>query len=112
MGWDLRIGLQDDKVHIANEAGQDEGNEDEGRLRGLRLVTLAPAVEAEIGEGHQQDHTYLLKLKVAVRVDELVLLVVQEDEGDDGPKDLEVPLELNEQLERHGRDGGLLCYDV
>jgi hypothetical protein len=47
-GWYLRIGLQDDKVDVADETGQDQSNKDEGRLRGLCLVTLAATVQAEV----------------------------------------------------------------
>jgi hypothetical protein len=41
----------------------------------------------------------LLKLKVAVGVYKLIFLVVEEDEGDYCPEDLEVSLEFDEDLE-------------
>ena len=74
--WYLRIGLQHDKIDVPDQTGQDKCDKDESRLRGLRLVALAATVQAEVGHGRQQEDSDLFKLKVAIWVNELVLLVV------------------------------------
>ena len=53
---------------------------------------------------HKQEDAYLLELEVPGRIEHLISFIVQEDEGDDSPEDLEVPFELDQQLQGHVRN--------
>jgi hypothetical protein len=54
----------------------------------------------------------LFQLEVAIRIDKLIFLVVEEDEGDDGPEDLEVSFEFYKDLEGHVGYRGLFCDNL
>ena len=49
----------------------------------------------------QCEDAQLLKLKVTIRVDHLVFFVVKEGKRDEGPEDLEIAFEFNQELQRH-----------
>lgn len=49
----------------------------------------------------QCEDAQLLKLKVTIWVDHLVFFVVKEGKRDEGPEDLEIAFEFNQELERH-----------
>ena len=90
----LRICLQYNKVDVSYQTGQDKCYEDKSSLWGLRLVPLAATVQAEVGHCCQQKDTNLFKLKVTIWVDQLIFLIVEKDEGNDGPKHLEISLKF------------------
>ena len=53
---------------------------------------------------HKQEDAYLFELEVPGRIEHLISFIVQEDEGDDSPEDLEVPFKLDKQLQGHVRN--------
>ena len=74
-----------DEVHVPNEAWKNEENEYKGGRRRLGLVSLAPAVQTEVLKSTEENDSQLLQLEVAIWIYELVFLVVEENEGDNGP---------------------------
>ncbi|TNV83848.1 hypothetical protein FGO68_gene11968 [Halteria grandinella] len=106
------ICLQHHVVYVANEAWYHEYCEYDDNRAGLRLVPLTAAVNAEILQCRQQYHAYLLKFKVAIWVDQLVLLEVQEHKRNHCPQELEVAFKLQEDLERHVGDRGCFSDDL
>ena len=90
----LRICLQYNKVDVSYKTRQYKCNEYKCCLWGLCFISLATTVQAEVGHCGQQKDTNLFKLKVAIWVDELIFLIVEKDEGNDGPKHLEISLKF------------------
>jgi hypothetical protein len=100
----LRICLQNYVIDIGHDAGEDKSNEQKCGPRGFRLIAFRTTVETEVLQRNEQQDAYLLQLKVTIRVYQLILLVIQEDEGDKSPEDLEISFKLYQELKRHIRD--------
>ncbi len=85
MDLGLRIGLQSGKVDVGNEARDSQRYEHESCIRCLSLIPLWAAIKPEVVKESEEYGADLFDLKVAVRVDQLIPLIIKEYEGHNEP---------------------------